>query len=170
MGTILLAFIPCCHRYVEDGCRVLQTAVNDKFMIVSPDGLVKCIDHCDGNCPNVLELTIGPMALEMKCLYTPIHNKEMLPVQYKCPEYYICQVMSEMKATNSNICIFASCSPESVAMSYIDFSDNLWTDIWNLAMNFYNSEAPKMPDRLSSDSQELKKKFMITQWTTQYLQ
>ena len=110
------------------------------------------------------------MALEMKCPYTPIHNKEMLPVQYKCPEYYICQVMSEMKATNSNICIFASCSPESMAMSYIDFSDNLWTNIWNLAMNFYNSEAPKMPDRLSSDSQELKKKFMITQWTTQYLQ
>ena len=40
-----------------------------------------------------------------------------------------------------------------------DFSDNLWPDIWNLAMNFYNSEAPKMPDRLSSDLQELKKKI-----------
>ena len=100
----------------------------------------------------MLELPTGPMALEMKCPYTPIHNKEMLPVHYKCPDYYICQVMSEMKATNSNICIFASCSPESVVMSYIDFSDNLWTDIWKLAMDFYNSEAPKMPDRLSSDS------------------
>ena len=126
-------------------------------MIVSPDGLVKCVDHCDGNCVNLLQLPIGPMALEMKCPYTPIHNKEMLPVQYKCPEYYICQVMSEMKATNSNTCLFASCSPESVAMSYIDFSDNLWCEIWNLAMNFYSSGTPKMPERLSSDSQKLKK-------------
>ena len=157
LGTILPAFVPRCHRYVEEGCRILPTAVNDKFMIVSPDGLVKCVNHCDGNCVNLLQLPIGPMALEMKCPYTPIHNKEMLPVQYKCPEYYICQVMSEMKATNSNTCHFASCSPESVAMSYIDFSDNLWCEIWNLAMNFYSSGTPKMPERLSSDSQKLKK-------------
>ena len=157
LGTILPAFVPRCHRYVEEGCRILPTAVNDKFMIVSPDGLVKCVDHCDGNCVNLLQLPIGPMALEMKCPYTPIHNKEMLPVQYKCPEYYICQVMSEMKATNSNTCLFASCSPESVAMSYIDFSANLWCKIGNLAMNFYSLGTQKMPERLLSDSQKLKK-------------
>ena len=38
-------------------------------MIVSPGGFVKCVDHCDGNCPNLLQLPIGPMALEMKCPY-----------------------------------------------------------------------------------------------------
>ena len=70
METIFPAFIPRCHRYVEDGCGVLQSEGNDKFMIVSPDGLMKCIDHCDGNCPNVLQIAIGPMALEMKCPYT----------------------------------------------------------------------------------------------------
>ena len=126
-------------------------------MIVSPDGLVKCVSHCDGNCRNLLQTPIGPMALEMKCPYNPIHNKEMLTVQYKCPDYYICQVMSEMKSTNCNTCIFASCSPESVVMSYIDFSETLWTEIWNLSMKLYNSPNPKMPDRLSTDSQDLKK-------------
>ena len=89
----------------------------------------------------------------------PIHAKEMLPVQYNCLEYYICQVMSEMKAASSNTCMFASCSPESIAMCYVDFSDNLWTDIWNLAMKFYNCATPKMPKHLSIDSQELKKKI-----------
>ena len=69
LGTIFPAFIPRCHRYVEEGCRLLKSDWNDKFMIVSPDGLVKCIDHCNGNCPNLLQLPIGPMALEMKCPY-----------------------------------------------------------------------------------------------------
>ena len=75
LATVLPAFMPRCHRYVEDGCRILKSSKHEHFMVISPDGLLHCVEHCDGKCENALNLPIGPIAVEMKCPYSPIHNK-----------------------------------------------------------------------------------------------
>ena len=66
-------------------------------MLVSPDGSMRCVENCDGNCLNRLSVPIGTMALEIKCPFSPISNKTMMPVNYKCPHYYASQVLGEMK-------------------------------------------------------------------------
>ena len=96
LATVFPAFLPRCHRYVEEDCRVMASAVHDKFMLVSPDGSMHCIQDCGGNCVNRLGLPFGTMALEIKCPFMPIINKMMMPVNYECPHYYAAQVLTEM--------------------------------------------------------------------------
>ena len=151
--------MPRCHRYVEEGCRILKSSKHENFMVISPDGLICCVEHCDGKCENGLNLPIGLMAVEMKCPYIPIHNKEMLPVQYMCPYYYVCQVMSEMKVLSAPISIILSCSPKSLTMCYMDFSDDLWDKMWNLALEFYDTDKPQIQQHLHKSISDLKEQL-----------
>ena len=114
------AFLPVCHILYEVGSFLILTNNMANFMAVSPDGVVTCTRNC-ANCRNPLQTPFGKMPLEIKCPYTPILDKKILPVQYVPPHYYGCQLLSEMVATDSTILIFASCSTESIAISYVDF-------------------------------------------------
>ena len=154
---VLPAFVPRCHRYIEDGCRFIETDVKGHFMMVSPDGIVRCIDFCDGNCKNLLQLPIGPMAMEIKCPFSGITNKEIMPVHYKIPSHYVCQVLSEMVSLSAEKCMFASCSPESLTMCYVDFSEELWDKLWTMCQNLYDCPNPKMPDHLNPENANIKK-------------
>ena len=148
-------FLPRCHRFIEQGSRILATAQNEKFMIVSPDGLLRCIGNCDGNCVNTLGIPTGKMALEIKCPFSPIENKLLLPVTYSCPHYYGCQLLSEMKVLDSIRLMVVSCSRQSLTISYLDWNDNMWNKLWDLALQFYDHENPPMPTQLSVKSKEL---------------
>ena len=46
---------------------------------------------------NRLGVPFGTMALEIKCPFTPIMNKMMMPVNCGCPHYYAAQVLTEMR-------------------------------------------------------------------------
>ena len=100
LATVFPAFLPRCYRYVEEGCQVLSRSLHEKFMLISPDGSMHCIENCNGNCLNRLGVPIGPMALEIKCPFTPLPNKMLMPVTYECPHYYASQVLSEMRVLN----------------------------------------------------------------------
>ena len=107
-----------------------------QFMEVSPDGVIKCIKNC-ANCDNRMQVPFGTMCVEFKCPYTPIHDKKLLPVHYAPPQYNCCQLLSQMKATNSDVLLFASCSPESMVVSYVDNCPIMWRSLWNLARECY---------------------------------
>ena len=138
-------------------------------MTVSADGIMKCLDNCDGGCKNILNLPTGPFILEMKCPYSGISNKEILPVQYSCPHYYLQQVLSEMKACGSSIAMFASCSPESLAMSYIDFSDDKWDKLWNLTLELFNVEKVSLPTQVNPESIKMKEELKSVSGALQLL-
>ena len=128
-------------------------------MTVSVNGIMKCLDNCDGGCQNLLNLPTRPFILEMKCPYSGISNKEILPVQYSCPYYYLPQVLSEMKSCGSSIAMFASCSLESLAMSYIDFSEDKWDKLWNLTLELFDMEKVSLPTQVNPESLKMKEEL-----------
>ena len=64
--------------------------------------------------------------------------------------------MSEMKVLSAPIFIVLSCSPESLTMCYMDFSDELWDKMWNLALELYDNEKPQIQQHLHKDTSHLK--------------
>ena len=94
--------------------------------MVSPDGLLKCVENCgNGQCKNAVEVPIGPLALEIKSHYSPTENKELIPLNYTPPVYNLCQLMAEMKILDTNTLWFVSSSPQSVALSILDFDEQI---------------------------------------------
>ena len=61
-----------------------------------------------------------------------------------------------MVATDSTILIFASCSTESIAISYVDFCSDMWRKLWGLAREIYADATISKPTVLHGQSVELK--------------
>ena len=141
------AFLPSCHVFHEVGSFFMDAPHLAQFMEVSPDGVIKCIRNC-GNCSNHMQVPVGTMCVEFKCPYTPINDKKLLPVQYAPPQYNCCQLLSQMNATNTDVMLFASCSPESMAISYVDNCDITWKSLWNLARECYADLTVTKPSTL----------------------
>ena len=123
-------------------------------MEVSPDGVINCIRNCT-KCLNLMHVPIGILSLELKCPYTPIKDKRLLPVQYNPPQYYSCQLLSQMVATSTNVMIFGSCSMESMAISFVDKCDNTWKPLWGLAHELYADGNFTKPKSLHGQSTSL---------------
>ena len=130
------AFFPKCHILHEVGSFIVPAPGIEKFLEVSPDGVIKCIANCV-NYTNHMGIPLGTMALELKCPYTPIKNKTLLPVQYHPCQYYFCQLLSQMTATEMNVMIFGSWSLESMAISFVDKCDKTWKPLWGLGQELY---------------------------------
>ena len=151
--------MPNCHRFKECGSFFIGNNNNDNFIEDSPDGLVVCNRQCKGqHCQNVLEYPCRKLSIEIKCPYTPLSNRTLLPVSYTLPNYYACQVLTHMKATDTNVLdlLFASCSKESVAVSLVDFQPMMWQSLYNYADELYGENNPTKPFKIQPMSAELK--------------
>ena len=124
-------------------------------MEVSPDGVIKCVRNCR-NCNNIMQVPVGTMALELKCPYTPITDKKLLPVQYHPPHYNCCQLLSQMMATGTQFMIFGSCSLESMAISFVDKCEDTWKPLWGLACELYADGHLTKPTTLHGQSTDLR--------------
>ena len=118
-------------------------------MLVSPDGCMRCVENCNGNCINRLGVPIGTMALEIKCPFSPIGNKMLMPVNYECPHYYAAQVLAEMEVLNGMRTMLVSCSLESLTMCYIDWNHDVWQRIWQLVLDFFDMHNASMPNQVN---------------------
>ena len=126
----------------------MASAVHDKFMLVSPDGSMRCVENCQGNCVNRLGVPFGTMALEIKCPFMPIMNKMMMPINYECPHYYAAQVLAEMRVLDGLRTMVVSCSPESLTMCYLDWNNDVWQKLWPLALEFFDMYNAAIPTQL----------------------
>ena len=128
MSILAPAFLPRCHHYKETGIYFVESLNYPKFLGVSPDGMFKCIKPCKRNnsCQSPLNMPVGKMCLELKCPYTPITDKKLLPVSYYPPQYNGCQLMCELVVTGSKLLWFGSCSKESLALSFIELDATKW--------------------------------------------
>ena len=133
--------MPNCHQFKECGTFFIGNNNNDHFIEDSPDGLVVCNRQCkEQRCRNILEYPCGKLSVEIKCPYSPLSNRTLLPVSYTLPTYYACQVLTHMKATDTNILLFASCSKESVAVLFVDFQPMMWQSLYNYADELYGEK------------------------------
>ena len=94
--------------------------------------------------------------MEIKCPYSPLSNRTLLPVSYSLPSYYACQVLTHMKVTDTNVLLFASCSKESVAFFFVDFQPMMWQSLYNCADELYGETNPTKPSEIQPMSLELK--------------
>ena len=149
------AFYPPCHILYEVGSLLIPAPGRPRFMEVSPDGMIKCMKNCT-NCNNRMQIPVGTMPLELKCPYTPINNKTLLPVQYQAPPYYCCQLLGEMTATSTEVLVFGSWSPESMAISFVDNCKSTWKPLWGLARELYADGNLTKPTTLHGQSTTLR--------------
>ena len=147
------AVFPQCHKYKECGCFFIANDSEKYFIEDSPDGIIECCESCKGaTCRNPLELPCGKLSVEIKSPYSPIYNKTLLPVAYALPSYNACQVLTHMKATDTEVLLFASASQESVSISYVDFSEHLWKDIFKFSAEMYGDQNCTKPTELQPAS------------------
>ena len=155
VSVFMPAFLPRCHYMYEVGSFFIQSNNNATFMEVSPDGVIKCANNC-ANCQNRIAFPVGTMPFEIKCPYTPINDKKLLPVQYHPPQYNCCQLLSQMVATKSETLLFASCSPESMVISLLEFSQTMWQSVWSLARELYADASITKPTTLHGETTKIK--------------
>ena len=155
VSTFLPAFFPPCHKYQEIGSLFIPTANNATFMIVSPDGLISCMANCD-RCQDRIHFPTVKLGVEIKCPFTPISNKKILPVHYHPPYYNCCQILSQQIAMETAMSLFVSCSTESVAVMLIDHKNTTWQKAFQLACKLYNVPNPSRPSVLDIQVPELK--------------
>ena len=154
-GIFMPVFFPRCHVLHEVGSFHVSAPDFPNFLEVSPDGVIKCVQNC-ANCTNLMEVPLGTMCLKLKCPYTPIHDKKLLPVQYNAPQYYCCQLLSQMRATNTDIMVFSSCSPDSMAISFVDNCKETWRSLRGLARELYADLSLTKPTTLHGESTALR--------------
>ena len=140
VSKILPVYFPSL-KYIEEGCYILQYNEND-FMVVSPDGSIRRSVEVDA--------TLG---FEAKC---KVPNPNLQPVYYQIPQYYILQILSEMKVLEVQSLIFICWSPESSVVFNAKFDDSLWEQSWKVMTEIYGNENPKRPSRKGSHVQDLK--------------
>ena len=103
-AVFMPAFFPKCHMLHEVRSILIPAPGLPNFMEVSPDRIIKCIGNC-ATCNNLMDIPCGTMALELKCPYTPIHDKKLLPVQYQPPQYHCCQLpIAQPNDCDKHIC------------------------------------------------------------------
>ena len=158
VSVFMPAFLPRCHYMYEVGSFFIPSNNNATFMEVSPDGVIKCANNC-ANCQNRIAFPVGTMPFEIKCPYTPINDKKLLPVQYHPPQYNCCQLLSQMVATKSETLLFASCSLESMVISLLEFSQTMWQSVWSLARELYADASITKPTTLHGETTKIKEEL-----------
>lgn len=125
--------------FVEEGARFIASETNQSFIEVSSDGTIRkqlSETGVSSACEKIIEI---------KCPY-PQENK--CPVQYTLPQYYVCQLLCEMKAANVTSGYFASYSKESTAVHLVTFDEELWTVIYSEAKSLYGMDPSVCPKKM----------------------
>ena len=67
---------------------------------------------------------------------------------YKVPNRYMPQVQAQLKAYMCNELWFVCSTAISASVIVVYFADKLWELIWNVVLDLYASDKPKIPTRL----------------------
>ena len=84
------------------------------------------------------------LAIEVKC---PFPQENSLPVHYKIPVYYACQLFSIMKIKEINKIWYISYCKESTAVIELKFDDEVWEQMFTQLKLLYDKENIEMPKR-----------------------
>ena len=153
IGGFMCAFKPACYVYQEVGSLFLTVYSEEKFMLVSPDGVMRCVrgDNCLEN-NQIEDHSLFP--IEAKCVF-PDPSKPLQPM-YEVPSRYVPQCLSEMAVYKSTGMWFVSFTPTSISLIQMTFDAVLWEKMLSIAFNLHGGEKPKVPTKLHPQTKELK--------------
>ena len=129
-GQVLPFMFPHSLGIVEDGANFIKGKNKDTLIEVSSDGILKPVHGTE----------VGGQSLytvEIKC---PYPNRNVLPVHYKLPKYYVCQLLAEMAAHGTSAGIYVSYSMESMTVCKVQFDTELWEMILQEVEVLYGGE------------------------------
>jgi len=109
--------------YFEEGCQKVCEGTFESFLVVSPDGSLR-----DKNTGDI------KFMYENKCKSPDSFSPN---AYYTIPEYYVLQILCEMKAYNCCDLLFTCWSEESLTLYHAQFDDHLWTTCWNELVRLY---------------------------------
>ena len=153
-AILMPSLLPSCMQFVEDGCCFVDGDVIPKLLEVSSDGIIECHkgNHyrpCDSN-------AIGGhyrRVVEIKCL----SDESMLSMRYSVPIYHACQLLCEMYAKSVKEAWYILCAENSVLLTTVQFSDEVWDELWNIIKETYDTNNPIRPQRRNKQREEFKK-------------
>ena len=116
----------------EEGCYRIES--EDNLLVVSPDGSCRV--------PGQNKNSLG---IEFKCPQTG--KKFSTDVHYKVPEYYIPQLLCEMKALRCKKLLYLCYTEESSTVFECLWNEQLWEMIWNALEQTLGGESPQRPTR-----------------------
>ena len=156
IGGLMPAYKPKCFSFQEVGSVFIQVYGDEDFMLVSPDGIVRCLGG--DNCPSkkcIEDHSLLP--IEAKCVF-PDSTKPLQPM-YNLPNRYVPQCLSEMAAYGAQNMWFVSYTVTSLSLIRVHFDEELWKLMLTVAYDLHGGAKPKVPVKLHKDTKLLKVKI-----------
>ena len=137
VGKVLPVYMPTAV-FFEEGFYSIKHGIESEFIIVSPDG------SCRQN-------SVPVTAIEIKC---PLPGKKVVPdVHYRLPDYYVCQVLSEMTVLNCTSLFYVCWTPQSTTVFKVQYDFEVWQLIHRELTEIYiygsHGKKPVRPKRKS---------------------
>ena len=160
VGLALPVFFAPCYVYREVGIVIVGGEHTENLLGVSADGVLECRNgykDCEFNCSK--KFGVNPIPVEIKCPYNkdnPYYDK-----YYTMPEIYVPQVTSEMFAFNSDKCILATKTENSVVIKYIEQDDTTWELESEILKDFYGQPVTRKPTKFHKRKNELKSQIKV---------
>ena len=160
VGLALPSLFPPCYIYREVGTVVINGENKDNLLGVSADGLLECeygYTNCKFNCSE--KFGSKPIPVEIKCPYNkdnPYYDK-----YYTMPEIYVPQVTSEIFAFNSDKCLLATKSENSVILKFLSGDEFTWELQCQVLTDFYDHVISSKPTKFHNRRNELKEQIKL---------
>ena len=140
IATLCASYMPafhgrCCSFY-EVGCEYIASDIHDKLLEVSADGTILCAAGKEHHC----------FAVEVKCPF-PGDTTRLLQ-HYTLPDYYACQVLSEMAALNRKKALYVCYTPSSCTFLEVTFDNILWSKIMQNIEEMYGTHDVKVLEHI----------------------
>ena len=150
-ATVLPFMFPPHLAIVEDGARFIKGQTKETLIEVSSDGYLLPVHGTQ----------VGGQSLyivEIKC---PYPNKNVLPVHYKPPKYYICQLLAEMAAHETNVGLYVSYSKQSMTVCKVSFDEELWQMIMKEVEYLYGGEKVIRLKKRTDGAKQIQKRLDV---------
>ena len=146
IGLALPSLFPLCYIFHEVGTVVINRKNKDNLLGVSADGLLECeygYTNCKFNCSE--KFGSKPIPVENKCPY----NKDN-------PYYDKYYTMPEIFAFNSDKCLLATKSENSVIVKFLSEHEFTWELQCQILMDIYDHVISTKPTKFHNRRNELK--------------
>ena len=152
LSTVVPAYLPACYAFYKVGPTFINAEDRDNLLEVSADGLLQCSFGKD--CPNYHIHGDRRILVEMK---SPVPQENIAEtIFYEVPSRYIAQVQAQLKAYMCNELWFVCSIAISATVIVVHFDEKLWTSIWDIIVDLYMPEKPKIPTRLHPNIKQLR--------------
>ena len=143
--TIVPAYLPACYCFYEVGPAFVDSANRKRLLEVSVDSILRCA-HGGKDCPNYHIHGDRVILVEMK---SPVPQENIAEtIFYEVPSRYMPQTQSQLKAYNCSELWLVCSTAVSVSLIVIYFDPELWSKLWQTAVDLYEAEKPNIPTKL----------------------